>query len=59
MLNPTQIFIHDKGGLSFEKGRAGKGYLTGWKYKGTAFLNKMHTKDILKCSTHLNLEVLF
>lgn len=29
MLKTTQIFIHDKGGLSFKKGRAGKEYLTG------------------------------
>lgn len=43
-LKPTQIFIYDKGGLSFKNRRAGKGYLTGWKYKGTAFLNIMQFK---------------
>lgn len=44
MLKPTQIFIHDKGGLSFKKGRAGEGYLTGRRYRGTAFPKIMQYK---------------
>lgn len=44
MLKPTQTFLHDKGRLSFKKGRAGEGYLTGWRYKGTAFPKIMQYK---------------
>lgn len=36
-LNKYSYMVRE--GLSFKKGRANKGYLTGWKYKGTALLN--------------------